>query len=83
MPEVGVVSVGECDGRDESLEGVFADGSAFVPLVEAASVTGRVRLPAEVTPAEVKGELDRIGQDVNVGLGWTWVDELPKAQAPK
>ncbi len=35
--------------------------------------------------ARVKAELDRIGQDVNLGMGWGWVNELPQAaegQAP-
>jgi len=29
--------------------------------------------------ARVKAELDRIGRDVNLGMGWRWIDELPEA----
>jgi len=29
--------------------------------------------------ARVKAELDRIGRDVNLGMGWRWIDELPQA----
>ena len=29
--------------------------------------------------ARVKTELDRIGRDVNLGMGWRWIDELPQA----
>ncbi len=32
----------------------------------------------ETTIAQVKGELDRIGRDVNLGLGWTWGEALPE-----
>jgi hypothetical protein len=31
---------------------------------------------------EIKDTLDRIGQDVNVGMGWGWVDQFPKAKYP-
>jgi len=27
--------------------------------------------------AQIKGELDRIGQDVNVGIGWNWINDVP------
>ena len=33
--------------------------------------------------AQVKAELDRIGQDVNLGLGWSWVNELPQGTQAK
>lgn len=29
--------------------------------------------------AQVKNELDRIGLDVNLGIGWDWIHELPQA----
>ncbi|MHC4180726.1 MAG: hypothetical protein ACYSWU_24770, partial [Planctomycetota bacterium] len=29
--------------------------------------------------ARVKAELDRIGRDVNLGMGWGWLNELPQA----
>lgn len=29
--------------------------------------------------AEIKAELDRIGQDVSLGIGWGWIDEPPPA----
>ena len=32
--------------------------------------------------AEVKKELDRIGYDVGVGMGWTWQTPLPQAGKP-
>jgi hypothetical protein len=35
------------------------------------------RAPAERV-AQVKGELDRIGHDVNVGLGWSWNHAMPQ-----
>jgi len=27
--------------------------------------------------AQIKAALDRIGQDVNLGLGWSWIDQFP------
>jgi hypothetical protein len=33
--------------------------------------------------AQVKAELDRIGRDVNLGMGWGWLDELPQAPQGK
>jgi len=27
--------------------------------------------------AQIKGELDRIGQDVNLGIGWNWSNDMP------
>ncbi|NUQ64008.1 MAG: hypothetical protein HUU20_16145 [Pirellulales bacterium] len=27
---------------------------------------------------QVKAHLDRIGQDVNLGIGWSWINELPQ-----
>jgi hypothetical protein len=42
------------------------------------------RNPA-IKVAQVKRELDRIGQNVNLGIGWHWIDALPgagAAQAP-
>ncbi|MBN1909366.1 MAG: hypothetical protein JW818_06485 [Pirellulales bacterium] len=29
---------------------------------------------------EIKTEMDRIGQDVNLGVSWNWIDELPELQ---
>ena len=31
--------------------------------------------------AQVKQELDRIGRDVNLGIGWSWIDAVPQATA--
>jgi len=31
--------------------------------------------------AEIKAQLDRIGQDVGLGIGWSWQMPLPEAQA--
>lgn len=31
---------------------------------------------------DIKGHLDGIGQDVNLGLGWGWLDEEPNAAKP-
>ena len=33
-------------------------------------------LPKKI--AQVKGELDRIGYDVNLGFGWGWLNQLPQ-----
>jgi hypothetical protein len=33
--------------------------------------------------ARVKAELDRIGRDVNLGLAWSWINELPQAAEGK
>jgi len=32
---------------------------------------------------EIKGQLDRIGQDVNLGIGWGWMNEFPQAPEGK
>lgn len=32
--------------------------------------------------AQIKLYLDRIGQNVNLGLGWNWMAELPQGQGP-
>lgn len=29
---------------------------------------------------QVKSQLDRIGQDVNLGIGWGWMNQLPQAE---
>lgn len=37
--------------------------------------------PAEVL-ARVKQQLDRIGQDTHLGVGWSWIDETPASRKP-
>jgi hypothetical protein len=44
------------------------------------SFVGYPDLPKKI--AEVKKELDRIGYDVGVGVGWTWQTPLPLADEP-
>jgi len=31
--------------------------------------------------SQIKAELDRIGQDVNLGIGWSWQEPLPQAKS--
>jgi hypothetical protein len=42
-------------------------------FVDCPNLAGRI--------APVKAELDRIGRDVNLGIGWGWMHELPQAPA--
>ena len=44
------------------------------------SFMGYPELPKKI--AEVKKELDRIGYDVGVGVGWTWQTPLPQVGKP-
>ena len=44
-----------------------------------ASFVGYPRLTEQIT--EIKGTLDRIGQNVNVGFGWNWISPLPADSA--
>lgn len=37
-------------------------------------------LPEKI--AQIKGHLDRIGQNVNLGFGWSWMAELPRGRGP-
>ncbi len=41
------------------------------------SFVGYPNVNAKVT--QIKAELNRIGQDVNLGLGWRWMEEFPEA----
>jgi hypothetical protein len=45
-----------------------------------ASFVGYPRLSAQM--AEVKGALDRIGQNVSIGFGWNWISPLPAGAGP-
>lgn len=46
--------------------------------------TSFVGYPAlEAKLAQVKTELDRVGYDVNVGVGWDWLYPLPPSSPPK
>ena len=47
---------------------------------EDTSFVGSTDLPAKI--ADVKGALDRLGQDVCVGIGWDWRAALPAAAKP-
>ncbi|HUT11335.1 MAG TPA: hypothetical protein VMY42_12620 [Thermoguttaceae bacterium] len=40
-----------------------------------ASLVGYPNLSEKI--AQIKGELDRIGQDVNLGIGWNWINDVP------
>lgn len=40
------------------------------------SFVGYPNLAEKIT--EVKAELDRVGQDVNLGFGWGWMDQVPQ-----
>ena len=46
------------------------------------SFVGCLRLEKKLS--EIKKELDRVGQGVNLGIGWGWIDELPgrRGQTP-
>ena len=41
------------------------------------SFVGYLHLDDKLT--QVKSELDRIGQDVTLGIGWGWMNEIPRA----
>jgi len=45
------------------------------------SFVGYPHLCEKIT--QVKTELDRIGHDVNLGFGWSWMQELPEAPEEK
>jgi hypothetical protein len=45
--------------------------------------TSFVRYPELRTKiSQIKKQFDRIGQDVQLGLGWRWLDEVPAANMP-
>lgn len=47
------------------------DDSSFAGLSDPVAVLTRV-----------KQQLDRIGQDAHLGVGWNWIDEIPSARKP-